>query len=104
MDIVHRKTVTAACGCTSCVNLKEPRFHAVYNDRLVYFCSRSCVKEYNEDPEAFINSDHFKIEFDILDTVTSRSRENVSKSEIEEIEQHRKELADDDLLVFTDIK
>ena len=101
MEIIHRQTVKAACGCTSCVNLKEPRLYAIYQDRLVYFCSRSCVKEYDEDPEAFIQSDHFKIELDMLDIVESRLREKLSTEEIKSIDAQREELAADELLIYT---
>jgi YHS domain-containing protein len=38
-----------------------------YKGKTLYFCQRDCLIEFMRDPEAFLASSHFKLNFDELD-------------------------------------
>ena len=44
-----------ACGG----ELKDPTNYpsAVYQDKLVYFCSRACLRRFEQNPDAFMRGD-----------------------------------------------
>ena len=65
-EISHAEKLTAACGCTGCVNENNPPIYFVFKNRLIYFCTEKCKKKFSEDPEAFLTSSHFKIKFEDL--------------------------------------
>ncbi len=69
MKILHKEFVTSACGCQSCVNNKEELIFSVYEGKIIYFCSEDCKEEFDEDPQVFLQSDHFKIDIEDLDPV-----------------------------------
>ncbi|MFW9852273.1 MAG: YHS domain-containing protein [Candidatus Thorarchaeota archaeon] len=40
-----------------------------YKGKKLYFCQRNCLNEFKHDPETFLASSHFKLNFDELDDV-----------------------------------
>jgi YHS domain-containing protein len=62
--------VIAACGCKACVNQNNPLISQSYRGKILYFCNKDCLNEFDDNPEKFLNSDHFKRSFEKLDNVT----------------------------------
>ncbi len=67
MELIHKEKVTAACGCQACVNANDPLICSVYRNKVVYFCTDKCKQSFDENPEAFLKSSHFKISLEMLD-------------------------------------
>ena len=40
--------------CKMEVNKLTARFKSVYNDKILYFCSAGCKKEFDDNPEKYI--------------------------------------------------
>lgn len=38
-----------------------------YKGKKLYFCQRNCLNEFKHNPESFLASSHFKLNFDELD-------------------------------------
>ena len=53
----------------TCCGSHLPRniIKTTYKSKTVYFCQRACLVEFKRDPEAFLKSNHFKLNFDDLD-------------------------------------
>ncbi len=66
MEITHKKPVTAACNCNKCVNNKDELIYSIWKNKIIYFCTEKCKNEFDESPETFIKSNHFKIDFNDL--------------------------------------
>ena len=51
--------------------ITEKSVSKIYEDNELYFCENECLEEFNTDPTAFINSDHFLIDLEILQNSNS---------------------------------
>jgi YHS domain-containing protein len=60
------KPVTSVCACQSCVNRRDFVILEIYRGKEFIFCQEECVVEFREDPEKFLKSDHFKLNFEDL--------------------------------------
>lgn len=62
------KVVVSACGCDK--DHHEGKFISTpYKGKRIYFCAQDCKEEFLEDPENFLQSDHFILNFDLLEDV-----------------------------------
>ncbi len=52
---------------TACNHDAEGDIFTTYNGKKIYFCEEECKEEFEDDPEKFINSDHFRITLEILE-------------------------------------
>ena len=60
------KVVVSACGCDK--DHHDGKFiSAPYKGKRIYFCAQNCKDEFIEDPEKFLHSDHFVLNFDLLE-------------------------------------
>jgi YHS domain-containing protein len=57
------KFVKTACGTA----LTEETVSTIYENKVIYFCEKECLKEFNESPHKFLESDHFLINFELLE-------------------------------------
>jgi hypothetical protein len=65
---VHLKEdVTAACGCTKCVNNKEEKVYIKNNDKIIFLCNKFCAEEFFEDKTNFYKN-HIRIDENQLTT------------------------------------
>ncbi len=53
----------------TCYNGEIPSKKAstIYKDKKLYFCDTPCLDLFNKDPERFLNSTHFRLEFEKLE-------------------------------------
>ncbi|MDH5404052.1 MAG: hypothetical protein OEY49_16260 [Candidatus Heimdallarchaeota archaeon] len=60
--------IITACNTSSCCSIRsiDQQPSIVYKGKIIYFCENECVEEFNEDPEGFLHSDHFKLNFEDL--------------------------------------
>ena len=58
----------SACGCDT-DHHGGVWISAEYKQKRIYFCAETCKTEFLEDPEVFIDSSHFELEFDMLEDV-----------------------------------
>ena len=75
MKLLHKEKVTAACKCRACVNHNNPKIHSIYKDRVIYFCNVDCKDEFDNDPQIFLVSDHFKQKLDDLEQIENLQTE-----------------------------
>ena len=66
--------VTSVCACQSCVNRRDYVIHEIYKGKELVFCQDECLVEFKEDPEKFIKSDHFKVNFEDLLSSSSKDQ------------------------------
>ncbi|MCG3224911.1 MAG: YHS domain-containing protein [Candidatus Heimdallarchaeota archaeon] len=53
---------------TCCVaDLPNKEVSATYKGKKLYFCDKPCLKEFKKDPERFLSSTHFRLEFKNLE-------------------------------------
>lgn len=48
-------------------NLPNKEVSTTYKGKKLYFCDKPCLKEFKKDPERFLNSTHFRLEFENLE-------------------------------------
>jgi len=63
---VDTQTVISACGCDTDHNGGE-YISVIYGNKKIYFCEASCKQEFLTDPKTFLASDHFTLEFELLE-------------------------------------
>jgi YHS domain-containing protein len=63
MNMSKSKNARTCCGATHQGNTNSK----VYRNKRFYFCKKTCLEEFLIDPEAFIASDHFLIDFNDLE-------------------------------------
>lgn len=52
---------------TACGSPIEHEISTKYKGKVIYFCEQECLEEFLENPEKFLQSDHFLIDFDLLE-------------------------------------
>ena len=53
---------------TCCIaDLPNSKFSTVHKGKKLYFCDKSCLKEFKKNPERFLSSTHFRLEFEELE-------------------------------------
>ena len=55
----------SACGCDTDHHDGE-WISTAYKGKIIYFCADSCKQEFLDDPESFLKSDHFLLDFEVL--------------------------------------
>jgi len=63
MKVSKSESAKTCCGASHQGNTNMK----VYRNKKFYFCKKTCLEEFLVDPEAFITSDHFLINFDELE-------------------------------------
>jgi hypothetical protein len=48
-----KEDVTAACGCTKCVNNKEDKVYIKDKGKIIFLCNKYCAEEFYEDKTIF---------------------------------------------------
>ncbi len=61
------KNQKTSCGS----DIIDKSISTIFNNKVFYFCEVECLEEFKIDPVAFIKSDHFLIELEILQEKTS---------------------------------
>jgi len=51
----------------------EEKVSVEYKNKIIYFCTEDCLDEFNDDPEQFLDSSHFELDFDMLDDAEKNS-------------------------------
>lgn len=59
-------------ACNS--EITEKSVSTIFEGRTITFCEQECLEEFNFDPEVFLESDHFLIDFDILPKLTTDNK------------------------------
>ncbi len=65
--VTLKEDVTAACGCTKCVNNKEEKVYIKDKDKILFLCNKFCADEFREDKKKFYEK-HLLIDEDQLIT------------------------------------
>ncbi len=52
-------------ACNS--DVSDEKIFTTYKGKKIYFCEQECLDEFLDDPEEFLRSDHFLLEFEILE-------------------------------------
>ncbi len=60
------KAKVSACGCNT-DHHNGQHISTVYKNKRIYFCVESCKEEFLDDPELFLASDHFMLQFKLLE-------------------------------------
>ncbi|MHA1346921.1 MAG: hypothetical protein ACTSVO_09140 [Candidatus Heimdallarchaeaceae archaeon] len=63
--------LTQSEGNFTCCAADRPNSEVstTYKDKKLYFCDKPCLKEFKKDPERFLSSTHFRLEFENLEDV-----------------------------------
>ncbi|MBY9000630.1 MAG: YHS domain-containing protein [Candidatus Heimdallarchaeota archaeon] len=63
MNLASTRGKHTCCGADNPYN----EVSTIYKDKKLYFCDKSCLKEFKKDPERFLASTHFRLEFEDLE-------------------------------------
>ncbi|OLS21768.1 MAG: hypothetical protein HeimC3_33990 [Candidatus Heimdallarchaeota archaeon LC_3] len=66
--VTLKEDVTAACGCTKCINNKEEKVYIKDKGKILFLCNKFCAEEFYEDKANFYEK-HLLINTDQLITV-----------------------------------
>ena len=63
--------LTQSEGKFTCCAADRPNSEVstIHRGKKLYFCDKSCLKEFKKNPERFLSSTHFRLEFDELEDV-----------------------------------
>lgn len=56
--------ITDRTACESVV--EDKKLSIEYNGVKLYFCEKECIEEFQENPQKFLHSDHFKLDLTML--------------------------------------
>ena len=56
--IVNDTNIKTACGS----EVVTEEISSNHNGKVIYFCETECLREFSENPDKFIKSDHYKLE------------------------------------------
>ena len=62
----HKKPPKTACGSP----LTNKTVSTIFEGKKIYFCEKECLDEFNLNPEAFLQSDHFLIKWEDLESIS----------------------------------